>query len=80
LTAIEAIAFMKEHRILQLKDGDLEITLAPDALQAPPANTKPSKEAARVEKMLDELGLTGMTRREQLDLFGQVFEGDFKKE
>jgi hypothetical protein len=68
----EAVAFMRLHNIehLRLPDG-LEITLGPDIIPPP----KPD----RVDGPdLNERGSGGMTRQEQIELFGQVYETDFQ--
>jgi CBS domain-containing protein len=74
VTPDQAIAFMKEHKILSLKLKDLELVLHPDALFEP---TKP----AEIEPELDdkEIGLSGVTRRRQKELLGVVIESDFVK-
>lgn len=72
----DAVKFMKANKIvaLRLPDG-LEITLMPDAMlpEAPP----PAPDVGEAD--LDEVGSTGMSRRAQMDLLGQVFEADFAK-
>lgn len=72
----ELVAMMKANKIqaLKLPDGTA-IELAPDAFDAPPFEPPPAVDGPN----LDERGSAGMTRRDQLELFGQVFEADFRK-
>lgn len=77
MDAKEAIQFMKENKVLHLRLPDgLELTLAPGALIEAPALPEPSE---REDPTLDERGSTGMTRREQIELLGTTFEGDFPR-
>lgn len=71
----EAVAFMKANKILHLQNRETTITLHPDALAEAPVDFKPE---APVGPNLDEPGRTGMTRRQQMELYGTVFEEDFK--
>ncbi len=77
MTPSEAVQFMVEHKILSLKTPDgLEISLHPEALASKGTDVKDDDVDG---PDLDERGSTGMTRREQDELFGQTFEGDFAK-
>lgn len=70
----EAIAFMRENKVLHLKLPDgLEVSLDPEAFVAKPV----ADEITGPD--MDERGSAGLTRREQMDLYGQWFEGDFPK-
>ncbi len=77
MTPAEAVAFMKEQRILSLKLKDLEIVLHPDAL----LSEKEIEKREEIEPELDdnEIGLSGVTRRRQKELLGHVIESDFPK-
>lgn len=71
----EAVRFMRENNIAHLKlENGIEITLgsAPDTAALPKAD--PTE-----EKKMNEIGTGGMSRRQQIELFGQVFESDFPK-
>lgn len=70
----ELVAFCRKNGITSLKTPDgHEITLAPEV---PPAPLAPE---AVDGPDPDEVGLTGQTRRQQLELFGTVFESDFPR-
>lgn len=73
MTPQEALAFMKNNRILRLRTPEgLELELHPDAF----TSTSPI-EIEDEPANLDVKGKHGMTRREQQELFGHVFETDF---
>ena len=65
------VAQMRRLGITQLRLNGMEVALGPEAL-ADAAAPKP--------EAVTEIGVTGMTREEQVELFGQVFEVDFRKE
>lgn len=76
MTPTEAIAFMKENRIVSMKTPDgLELVLHPEAFQPDRVDVKPD---AVDEAPMNVVGSTGMTRQEQIDLYGTTFEADFK--
>lgn len=66
MTLPELVAFMRAHNIVHLKHEGTEITLAPE-VEAPPKQEKADMTKGRL----------GMTKQEELDLFNQVFPGDF---
>ncbi len=75
MTLEETVSWMKKEKILALKLPDgTAISLDPEAFALPP----PEPEADGGLD-LDEVGSTGMTRREQLELLGRTFDADFKK-
>ncbi len=77
MTLEETVAFMKTNKILALRTPEgLEVSLDPTAFDEAPKT--PAPEAAGGPNM-DEVGSKGMTRQQQIDLLGQVFESDFKK-
>jgi hypothetical protein len=76
MTPAEAVAFMKAHKILKYRCGDLEIELAPEALD-PEMTAAP--EADKGPDMDERSPRMGLTRQEQIDLFGQTFEDDYKR-
>lgn len=77
MTPDEAIAFMKKNKVLHLKLADgLELHLAVDAFREEPATPVVDE---KEDPTLDERGSSGMTRREQIELLGGVYEADFRK-
>jgi hypothetical protein len=73
----EAAQFMRDNQILHLKTVDFEITMHPDAFVSGkkreiPLDDKPDP------KWNTEVGRTGVTRAYQKELYGQVFEDDFR--
>lgn len=78
MTPAEAVSFMKEHKILHMKCGDLEISLHPDALFEA-VTPEMRKEAEKPDPAVDdkEIGLRGQTRAQQVALFGRWIPEDF---
>ncbi len=72
----EAVQWMKKNGVLTLKMTDgLEIHLDQEALQS----TRPVPAADALDgPPMNVPGSAGMTRQEQLDLYGTVFEADFE--
>lgn len=76
MTPEETVAWMKKNHVLAFKNTDgLEIHLDPDAFQPDRVDVKPD---AVDGPPMNVVGSTGMTRQEQIDLFGTTFEADFK--
>lgn len=75
MSPVEAIEFMKKNKIvaLRLPDG-LEMTLAPQAFDDEAPKVEPDPKDG---PDLDKIGITGMTRRQQIELFGRAIETDF---
>jgi len=77
MTPSDAVLFMREHKIVHFRDGDLEITLHPAAFEEP---AQPADDQKLSEDLDDkELGRSGITRRRQFELLGFVDENDFRK-
>jgi len=73
----EAVEFMRANGITHLKlENGIEITLSdlPERM-----SVSERKDGSTSEPALDKMGKRGMTRQQQLDLYGQVFEADFKE-
>jgi hypothetical protein len=76
MTLDETLKFMKANLITSLKlpDGTaIELHGSAFDNEATPPDETPAGPD------MDERGRTGMSRNEQLELLGQVFEGDFKR-
>ena len=77
MTLEETVEFMKAHKILALKLPDgTAVSLDPSAFEPAPAKIEPELIDG---PDLDEQGSGGMTRRQQIELLGCVYESDFRK-
>lgn len=79
MTPAEAVKFMKEHGILHMKDGDLEISLHPRALEEPEAEPDPKLQPEKDLDDVEKSPVTGLTRKRSQELLGFVNEAEFKK-
>lgn len=77
MTPIEAVKFMRENKVITLRTPDgLEVQLDPASFQD---SAMPLDSAIAGGPDMDEVGSRGMSRRQQIELFDQIFEDDFRK-